>query len=130
MLLALLWILIVATIGCFCVPMLFLSRPLLRKLRIPVSEPVLYVRLLGAASLALCLHYFLGALRVQHGRDASDVVVIGLVHCGMSAALIWRYALHGHYRRWPRITQVYIYATGGILTALAVALLVAGLWYG
>ena len=32
MLLALLWILIVATIGCFCIPMLFLSRPLLRKL--------------------------------------------------------------------------------------------------
>lgn len=129
MLIALFWTLIVATLVCCCIPTLFIPQALMRKLGIPLAEPVLFARLLGAASLALCLHYFLGVLRVQSGRDPSDIVVIGLIHCGMSAAIIWRYALHGHYRSWPLVTRVYVYTSGCIFTALALALLVAGLWY-
>lgn len=130
MLIAILWILIAVTLGCWCVPMLLLPRHILRALHIPVREPLLFVRLLGAANLALCLHYFLGILRIRHGHDSSDVVVIGLIHCGMSAAVIWRYALHGHYEKWTRATSIYVYTSGGLLTALALALLAAGLWYG
>jgi hypothetical protein len=130
MLIATLWMLIAVTFVCWCVPMLFLPRPVLRSLQIPIREPMLFVRLLGATNLALCLHYFLGILRLQHGHESSDVVVIGLIHCGMSAAVIWRFALHGHYEKWPRATTLYVYSSGGLLTALALALLAAGLWYG
>jgi len=129
MIAALLWTLIAVTFAGWCLPMLFFPRPLLRKFHVPVNEPVIFVRLLGAAALALCLHYYLGLLRLENGRDPSDVIVIGLIHCGMSAAIIWRYALHGHYRRWPRATQVYIYTSGSILTALTFGLLFAGLWH-
>jgi len=130
MLISLFWILILVTFFCCCVPTLFIPRTLLRKMQVPLTEPVLFARLLGAASLALTLHYFLGVLRVQSGRDPSDIVVIGLIHCGMSSAIVWRYALHGHYRDWPWVTRAYVYATGALLTMLTLALLVVGLWYG
>jgi len=117
-------------LGCWCVPLLFLPRALLRKLHIPVTEPILFVRLLGAASLALCMHYALGALDLRRGEDPTDVVVIAVMHCGMSAAIIWRYALLGHYRRWPWITRVYVYSAGAAMTALALGLLFVGLWHG
>ena len=129
MLAALLWILIVVMIGCWCVPLLFLPRALLRRIQIPVTEPILFVRLLGAASLALCIHYALGARDLRRGEDPTDVVVVALLHCGMSAAIIWRYALQGHYGRWPRITRIYVYSAGAVMTALALGLLFAGLWH-
>lgn len=129
MLIALLWITVVVTLGCWCIPLLFLPRPILRKLHLPVNEPILFVRLLGSSCLALSVLYFLGALRAHQGRDVSDVVICGLVGNGMSAALIWRYALQGYYRHWPRVTQAYVYTSGGLVTALALALLVVGLWY-
>lgn len=130
MLTALLWILTLSTLACWCVPMLFLPHPVLRALHIPINEPVLFVRLVGAAGLALAMLYFLGALRAHDGHNVSDVVIVGLVHCGMSAAVIWRYALHGHYQRWPQSTRLYIHGFGGLMSALALALLVVGMWRG
>lgn len=128
MLAALLWILIAVTICCWCVPLLFLSRTLLRKIHIPVTEPILFVRLLGVASLALCIQYVLEVLRVQRGYHPTHVGLVALIHCGMSAAIIWRYALHGQYARWPRITRIYVYTAGAVMTVLALALLFVGLW--
>ena len=130
MLAGLLCILIVVTLVCWAVPLLFFPGPILRKLRVPLAEPLIVLRLLGAVNLALCLIYLLGSLRLSQGHNATDVVMVGLLHSAMAAAIIWRYALHGHYRRWPAAARGYIFTSGSILTTLALALLVAGLWYG
>ena len=129
MLITLLWIKIVVTLFGWGLPMLFLPHNLLVRYRVPISEPVLAIRLLGAAYLALTTMYAFGLARAYRGEDISDVVAIGLISNGMAAAIIWRYALRGMYDDWPRASRVIIYSSGGVVTALALGLLVVGVWH-
>ncbi len=130
MLITLLWIKIIVTLFGWSLPMLFLPHSLMVRYRLPIVEPVLFFRLLGAAYLALTTMYAFGLARAYRGEDISEIVVIGLVSNGMAAAIIWRYALSGAYDDWPRATRAFIYVSGGVVTALALGLLVIGVWHG
>lgn len=129
MLISLLWITIVVTFLGWSVPMLFLPHALMVRYRLPVSEPILFIRLLGGAYLALTMVYVLGLVGAYRGHDVMGVVVIGLISNGLAAATIWRYALCGLYTDWSRPTRWFILVSGGVTTALALALLGVGVGY-
>ncbi len=109
--------------------MLFLPHALMVRYRLPIAEPILFVRLLGGAYLALTMVYGFGLLGAYRGHDVIGVVVIGLISNGLAAAIIWRYALRGLYAEWSRPTRWFIYSSGAVTTALALALLVVGVGY-
>ena len=130
MLIALLWIHLVVTLFGGTIPVLFLPHALLVRYRLPVAEPVLFLRLMGAAFLGLSTMYAFGLARAYRGEDATDVMVIGIVTDGMASAIIWRYALGGMLDQWPSPTRSILYAAAAGLTALSLGLLAAGFHYG
>lgn len=130
MLISLLWITIVVTFLGWSVPMLFLPHALMVRYRLPIAEPILFIRLLGGAYLALTMVYVFGLIRAYRGEDIIEIVIIGMISNGLAAATIWRYALRGLYNEWSRPTQWFIYFSGAVTTALALALLGVGVGYG
>lgn len=109
--------------------MLFLPHNLMVRYRLPVAEPILFMRLLGTAYLGLSTMYAFGLTRAYRGDDVTDVVVIGLVCNGMAAAIVWRYALGGMFAGWSSFSRGFTYASGLVLTALTLGLLAVEIWY-
>jgi hypothetical protein len=110
--------------------MLFLPHPVMIQLKLPVTEPVLFLRWMGAAFLGLATMYGFGLARAYRGDDVTDVLVIAVVTNGMSGAIVWRYALGGALAAWPQATRNVLYGAGGLLTIMALALLGTGFGHG
>jgi len=135
MLITLFWIMVAVTLLAWSLPMLSLPRNVMARCRLPVGDPPLVARLLGTACLGLATMYGFGLVRAYRGDDVTDIVAIGLVSNSLAAAIIWRYALEGSFDGWTPFTRSLVYASGALLSALAialmaVALLSVGIWHG
>lgn len=117
---------VILTLVCWAGPLLLIPGSTLSGLGFPQPEPMLFVRLLGVAYLALLLGYLSGMLRAWRGDYPAGIVWMGIVSnggaCGLLAGAWWRgtWAAWGEAAVW--LMQLSVLATA----VLTLALLVAG----
>ncbi len=107
---------IIATAVFLCAPLLCLPAATFVRWGVPAPEPMLFVRLLGAAYLALLFAYYGGLQSIRVYQYPRQVVLMGLVSNGLGAAILLFYGASGAWREWGMAAQVY--AWGLVLGAL------------
>jgi hypothetical protein len=91
---------IFCTILFWCLPLLFFPQAWFLRIGLPVPEPLVFTRLLGAAYLALIVTYFLGLIEVQKGRSAIQAVWTGIISNGLACAILTYYGFTGGWSIW------------------------------
>lgn len=110
---ALTWIIaakIVLTAGCW-VPFSFAPDWFLRLLGVPVPQPILFVRLLGAGYVALLVVYVAGFCEALDGRYPALPVRVGLVSNGLAAIVLAYHGLSGAWTAWESGGQFCMWAS-------------------
>ncbi len=115
---------ILATLLLWAGPALLLPPPWFAPLGIP--EPaahLVFVRLLGAAYLALVVGY---ALAWRAPARHPGAVLAGVVSNGLAALVIVRVGIQGGLASWHGLGAFYIWGSAALTAALCAALLVTG----
>ncbi len=111
---------IIITVICWFIPLLVFSKSMFLKLGFPRLEPIIFIRLLGAAYGALVVGYAFGFVALHHGTHPHGVVWMGIVSNGLGCVILM--ILRKEWRSWGRWAQVYMWgsaiATGGITVLL------------
>ncbi|HEU0297139.1 MAG TPA: hypothetical protein VFR47_30645 [Anaerolineales bacterium] len=103
--------------------MLFFPRTWFHRLGFPVPEPLLFIRLLGAAYLALTVTYSLGLIEIKKGRPATQAVWTGIISNGLACAIVTFYGLAGAWSTWSMQGQLIMWSSV-ILTLFLTILLI------
>ncbi len=72
----------------WCIPLLAFPTSWLVALGIPAPEPLLFVRLLGAAYLALLVGYYMGMKGLEKGESPKQVIYMGIASNGLACLLL------------------------------------------
>jgi hypothetical protein len=91
---------ILCTILFWCLPLLVFPPAWFSRVGLPIPEPMVLIRLLGAAYLSLTVGYVLGLRELQHGRPATQTVRIGIFSNGLACAILIYYGLTGTWSTW------------------------------
>jgi hypothetical protein len=111
---------------CWFVPLLCFSQARLKKLGMPAPEPLVFVRLLGAAFLALLVGYLLGLVDLRQGEKPLNTVLVGITSNGLACVVLLYYGLRGEWKEWGKIARACMWASV-VFTALVTVLLVVSL---
>lgn len=106
-----LWIKIAVTAGLWCVPLLLFPSGWFVALGFPRPEPMLFVRLLGVAYLALGVGYVRGLRELDRGGTAGHAVAVGIVSNGLACAVLLAYAVLGAFAGWGFWARVHLWAS-------------------
>jgi hypothetical protein len=117
---------IVVTVLFWCVPLLLGPKALFDWVGVPWPEPSVFVRLLGAAYLALVVAYYHGLLEVRSGKTAPATVRMGVVSNGAAAIILGIYGIKGTWADWPPLAQAYMWASLGVASLIAIGLIATG----
>ena len=117
---------IVLTLAIWCVPLLLFPPELLRMLGFPVPEPILFLRLLGVAYVALVVGYAFGWRETRRGSYPSVVVWIGIVSNGGACLLLLIAAIHGAWADWAGIAPVLMWGSLVGTGAISIGLVLLG----
>ena len=121
-----LWVKIIVTVVLWCVPLLLFPKAWFEKIGYPREpDPMLFVRLLGVAYLALGVGYVLGLRELGHGGTAQQAVTVGIVSNGLACVTLLIYLARGKFADWGTWARAHIWAsiaatglvTLGLLTA-------------
>ncbi len=86
----------IAITGLFwCLPLLTFPSPWFVALGMPAPEPLLFVRLLGAAYLALLVGYYSGLRGLDKGEYPAPVILMGIASNGLAALLLAYFGICG-----------------------------------
>src|SRR5262245_1474780 len=96
---------IICTIVVWGLPLLILPASWFPVLGVPVPVPIIWVRLLGAAYLALTATYGLGWIEIQKGRAATQTVWTGILSNGLACAILIYYGITGAWSTWSILGQ-------------------------
>jgi hypothetical protein len=116
---------ILATLAFWAAPALLLPPPWFPLFGIPEppATQLIFVRLLGAAYLALVVGY---ALAWHAPARHPGIVLVGIVSNGLAALVIASVGTGGGFASWPVLGTLYIWGSAVITAALAAALVVTG----
>lgn len=117
---------IVITICFWCGPLLLGPKSLFQGVGIPVPEPEVFVRLLGAAYAALVVAYYHGLMEAKSGGSATATVRMGLVSNALAAFILGIYGINGAWASWSSLAQVYMWASFGAASLIAIGLIATG----
>jgi hypothetical protein len=117
---------ILITILLWCVPLLTLPKRGFAALKMPVPQPMAFVRLLGAAYLALLVGYSFGLVQVRQGQYPTGVVWTGIVSNGLASGILFFYGLTGAWSTWGRISRIYMWLSALATLSITVLLLLFG----
>jgi hypothetical protein len=113
---------IALTLAVWCVPLLLFPPGWLAALGFPLPEPLLFLRLLGMAYLALVLGYAFGLGAARRGTYPAAVVWVGIVSNGGACLLLALAALAGTWASWgaiaPALMWASLFGTGAIAAGL------------
>ena len=107
-------------------PLLFLSKNRLEELGVPEINPLVFVRLLGAAFFALLVGYVLGLYDLTQGRFPKNTVVVGIASNGLASLILIYFIAAGRLNEWQGIARTAMKASM-VLTGLITVSLIAGL---
>lgn len=117
---------IVFTVIGSCIPLLLLSESSLQWLGFSVPQPILFLRLLGMAYLALIVGYAFGLKEAKRGIYPAHAVWVGIVSNGGAALILSFAALSGAWASWGVIAQVMMWGSLICLTGITVGLIAFG----
>jgi hypothetical protein len=95
----------------------------------PEPKPMLFLRLLGAAFLALVVGYISGLLGLSRGDDVRDIVWVGITSNGLASLILCFSGFKGAWKEWGILARIYMWVSA-LATALITLGLVAGLFRG
>jgi hypothetical protein len=79
---------IIVTLALWAVPLLFAPQWAAMLLGMPEPQPVVLIRLLGAAFIALVVGYARSLIANLRGEEVTDTVIIGIVSNGLACIVI------------------------------------------
>ncbi len=91
-------------------------------------KPVLFLRLLGAAFLALVVGYASGLRRLGRGDDVRDIVWVGITSNGSAFLILLLSGVAGAWEGWGIWAQVYMWGPALGTASITLGLVVAGLF--
>jgi len=93
----------------------------------PEPRPIVFVRLLGAAFLALVIGYFLGLRELKQGNSVRNIVWVGIVSNGSASLILFFYGIRGAWEAWGSPAQIYMWSSAFATVLIAFGLIIAGL---
>ena len=118
---------IIFTALLWALPLLFIPKHAARFLGIPVPQPILFAHLLGSAFLALLAGYILGLLELNHGKDVSNTVWVGIISNGSAFLILLLFA--GQWKRWGTKAKIYMWGSTIMTLLITLGLIVFGVVY-
>ena len=104
----------------WCIPLLAFPTSWLVAGGIPAPEPLLFVRLLGAAYLALLVGYYMGMKGLEKGDNPKQVIYMGIASNGLACLLLAYFGATGSWASWGLGAQIFMWISA--LGALAITL--------
>jgi hypothetical protein len=89
-----------------------------------VSQPILFLRLLGAAFFALLSGYILGLRDLHYGRDAHNTVWVGIISNGVAFVVLL--AFKSEWSGWDTRARLYMYGSSIMTLLITLGLIVFG----
>lgn len=117
---------ILITAVFWCVPLLVSPAWLYALLGIPLPEPILFPRLLGAAYLALTVVYAHGWLDLRAGHSPRGAIRAGIASNGLAAILLAWHGMAGAWDDWGWAGRAFLWASLIAAAGITVGLFVAG----
>jgi hypothetical protein len=116
---------IVATLAVWALPALLLPAQWFPTFGIPEPplEQLVFIRLLGAAYVALVVAY---ALAWRSPARHPGAILVGIVSNGLAARVITSAGASGAFATWPMLGSIYIWGSALLTAGLAVALAQTG----
>lgn len=93
----------------WCLPLLFFPSSWFVALGVPAPEPLLFVRLLGAAYLALLVGYYFGLQGLKQGEIPVAVIHMGITSNGLATILLVFFGATGAWQHWAMGAQVFMW---------------------
>ncbi len=118
---------VVVTLISWSLPLLMFPASWFVRIGMPEPKPILFVRLLGAAYLALVVGYMSGIRRLGRGDDVRNIVWVGITSNGLSSLILLRSGIAGVWIEWSILARIYMWASALATAAITLALVVAGL---
>src|SRR5215218_2871717 len=118
---------IIFTAIFWALPLLLIPKQAARLLRIPVPQPILFAHFLGSAFLALLAGYILGLLELNHGKDVSNTVWVGIISNGSAFLILLLFA--GQWKRWGTKAKIYMWGSTIMTLLITLGLIVFGVVY-
>ncbi len=109
----------IAITGLFwCIPLLLFPASWFVALGIPAPEPLVFVRLLGAAYFALLVGYYMGLKGLAKGENPAQVINMGIASNGLACLLLAYFGSTGAWAAWGKGAQIFMWLS--TLGALAI----------
>ena len=118
---------ILFTVIFWCIPLLFFPASLFVRIGIPEPQPIIFIRLLGAAYIALTLCYILGFNALNQGQNIQDVVWVGIISNGLASIILFIAGNIGTWTEWSNIAQFYMWGSAIFTALITFGLLITGL---
>ena len=93
----------------------------------PEPKPLLFLRLLGAAYLALVVGYIRGLRRLARGDEVQDTVLVGITSNGSAFLILLLFGIAGAWKEWDILAQIYMWVAVVATASITLGLVVAGL---
>ncbi|MBC2716116.1 MAG: hypothetical protein HF978_12485 [Desulfobacteraceae bacterium] len=116
---------IVLTTFLWAGPLLVGPPVLFSFLNIPFPDPSQFIRLLGAAYVALIIVYWCGYREVGSGGSGIVAVRAGVVSNGLATIILFYNGILGNWSNWGILGQLYMWFSAVATLALSVGLVVA-----
>jgi hypothetical protein len=127
------WVLgikILFTLLLWALPLLMLKTSWFVRVGIPEPIPVLFLRLLGAAYLALVVGYVSGLCRLARGEEVQDIVWVGITSNGTAFLILLLFGIAGTWTDWGVWARIYMWVSVFLTASLTLGLVVSGLFRG
>jgi hypothetical protein len=93
----------------------------------PEPKPIVFLRLLGAAYLALVVGYACGLRRLGRGDEVRDIVWVGITSNGSAFSILSLSGIAGAWKEWGMLARTYMWVSTLLTAAITLGLVVAGL---
>lgn len=117
---------ILFTAFCWAVPALAAPRWVFERLGFPERYPDLFIRLLGAAYLALLVGYLLAVQELCKGIYPAATVWVGIVSNGLACTILAVAAIRRSWLTWGLPARALMWASLGMTFLITAGLL----WFG
>lgn len=111
------------TVVAWAAPLLLAPGHWFTALGFPAPRPMIFIRLLGAAFVALLVGYVRGLRALNSGRPPVDAVIVGIVSNGLAAALLLGYGLSGAFADWGAPARLFMWASAAVTTLITIGLI-------
>lgn len=107
----------------WCLPLLAFPTSWFVALGIPSPEPIIFVRLLGAAYLALLVGYYMGIQGLKKGENPAQVIYMGITSNGLACLLLMYFGTTGAWSSWDTGAQIFMWLSASGAFAITSSLI-------